>query len=581
MNNRLLFEPLHDIIPQCLSKKVGVFCLLNGTLLKDAIISGANNICNNKESVNDMNIFPVPDGDTGTNMSMTICSAAKELADFESDNIAEVAKKAAQLMLRGARGNSGVILSLLFKGFAKGLDALKEADGNALMQALGMGVDAAYKSVANPAEGTILTVARVAFEQGSIYVKNNNDAKSVWMAVCTGAKEALASTPEHLPVLKKAGVVDAGGQGLVHIFEGMKTVICGGNIVEKDDSPTNEYTKTKELGDNFFKSAAAQFDADIRYTYCTEFIASKKSDVSFDSDKFSTQLQTMGDCVVVVDDDDIIKTHVHTENPGIVLQEALMYGELLNVKIENMKEQHKKAKTDAENAKKAKLTPQEPTEEYGFVAVAAGDGLDTLFNDLGVNHIVSGGQTMNPSTDDICEAVKATPAKHVFVMPNNKNILLAAQQSAKIIDDRTIIVIPSKNIPQGIAAMLAFDPDLSQTQNEKDMNEAMKNVASAQVTFAARKAEYGGFKIKKGDILALKDGKLTYVEKDINKAALKITRSLVNNKTSFVTIIWGEGVSSAQAEECYNMIKAKINKDIDITLVYGGQPIYHYLISVE
>ncbi len=558
-----------------------MFYLLNGALLKDAIISGANNIYNHKESVNDMNIFPVPDGDTGTNMSMTICSVVEELSSIENDSIGEVAKKVAQLMLRGARGNSGVILSLLFKGFAEGLKDMEVADGNALMKALGLGVDAAYKSVANPTEGTILTVARVAFEQGSIYVKNNNDANSVWMAVCTGAKEALASTPEHLQVLKKAGVVDAGGQGLVHIFEGMKTVICEGEVIKKDDGFMNEYTKAKSDGDDFFKSAAAEFDTDIRYTYCTEFIAAKNPGVDFDSNKFSIQLQTMGDCVVVVDDEDIIKTHVHTESPGIVLQEALRYGELLTVKIENMKEQHRKAKADAEAKQKAELEEKQPTEDYGFVSVAAGDGLKTLFNDLGVNHVVSGGQTMNPSTDDICEAIKATPAKCVFVMPNNKNILLAAQQSANIIDDRKIIVIPSKNIPQGVAAMLAFDPDLSEIENEKVMNETMQNVSSAQVTFAARKAEYGGFKIKKDDILALKEGKLTYVEKDANKAALKITRSMVSSKTSFVTIIWGEGVTSSQAEECYNLIKSKLNKDIDITLVYGGQPIYHYLISVE
>ncbi len=560
---------------------VEVFGLLDGKLFRDAIISAANNIYNHRESVNDMNIFPVPDGDTGTNMSMTICAAIEGLLDFESENIGEVAKKAAQLMLRGARGNSGVILSLLFKGFAEGLKDLETANAKQLMDALGLGVKAAYKSVANPTEGTILTVARIAHEEGSSFADNNDDDSAVWMAVCTGAKEALASTPEHLPVLKKAGVVDAGGQGFVHIVEGIKTVINGGDIIEKNESFANGYSASQGSSDDFFKNAAAEYDGDITFTYCTEFIVGKKQNINFNSGDFSTKLQTLGDCVVVVDDEEIIKTHVHTEDPGLALQEALQYGELLTVKIENMKEQHRKAQENAKKQSKKVLEAKEPVEDYGFVAVAAGDGLETLFNDLGVNQVVSGGQTMNPSTDDICNAVKATPAKTVFVMPNNKNILMAAQQCAKIIDDREVIVIPSKNIPQGVSAMLAFDSDMTKEENENLMNNAINSVVSGQITFAARNSEYGGFKIKKGEILALKDGKLTYVEKDINKAALKLTRSMVNNNTSFVTIMWGEDVDSAQADECYNLIKSKLNKDIDVTLVYGGQPVYHYLISVE
>lgn len=551
--------------------------MINGSHLKNAIISGANNIYNYKEQINEMNIFPVPDGDTGTNMSMTICSAAKDLANLENNDISKVAKEAAGLMLRNARGNSGVILSILFKGFAKGLEGLKEADAMQLMKALKLGVESAYSAVANPTEGTILTVARIACEEGRLFAENKNDSLAVWKAVFAGARDALAQTPEFLPVLKKAGVVDAGGEGFVKIMQGFKSFICDGKIIEKKNTADVKDIKN----DDFFKNAAAEFDQDINFTYCTEFIVEKKPDLNFDSNKFSKLLQKIGDCVVVVDDEKIIKTHVHTESPGTVLQEGLKFGELITVKVENMKQQHKNAKIENEKIKKVNLEKKEPTDKFGFVAVSAGDGLETLFSDLGVNQIVSGGQTMNPSTDDICNAALATGAKTVFVLPNNKNILLAAQQSAKIIKDRKVIVIKTKNIPQGIAAMLAFDQDASEEENLKAMNNAFSNINSGQVTYAARDSEYGGFKIKKGNIIALENGKLSFVEKTANKAALKLTRAMVNSNTSFVTLIWGKEVSSKEAEECYDLIKSKINKDIDVTLVYGGQPIYHYLISVE
>lgn len=551
--------------------------MINGSHLKNAIISGANNIYNYKEQINEMNIFPVPDGDTGTNMSMTICSAAKDLANLENNDISKVAKEAAGLMLRNARGNSGVILSILFKGFAKGLEGLEEADAMQLMKALKLGVESAYSAVANPTEGTILTVARIACEEGRLFAENKNDSLAVWKAVFAGARDALAQTPEFLPVLKKAGVVDAGGEGFVKIMQGFKSFICDGKIIEKKNTADIKDIKN----DDFFKNAAAEFDQDINFTYCTEFIVEKKPDLNFDSNKFSKLLQKIGDCVVVVDDEKIIKTHVHTESPGTVLQEGLKFGELITVKVENMKQQHKNAKLKNEKIKKVDLEKKEPIDKFGFVAVSAGDGLEILFSDLGVNQIVSGGQTMNPSTDDICNAALATGAKTVFVLPNNKNILLAAQQSAKIIKDRKVIVIKTKNIPQGIAAMLAFDQDASEEENLKAMNNAFSNINSGQVTYAARDSEYGGFKIKKGNIIALENGKLSFVEKTANKAALKLTRAMVNSNTSFVTLIWGKEVSSKEAEECYDLIKSKINKDIDVTLVYGGQPIYHYLISVE
>lgn len=551
--------------------------MISGACLKNAIISGANNIIKNKTMVDELNIFPVPDGDTGTNMSMTITSAVNELSKSDSSNISEIAQITASALLRGARGNSGVILSLLFRGLSKGLADLEEANGTQLAASLGLGVDAAYNAVMNPTEGTMLTVARVAYERAKAASMFDNDAVYVWSEAYTGAVEALASTPDLLPVLKKAGVVDAGGKGICLIFEGMLSVFQNGIIIT-NDSDINEQPNISS--DDYFRNAAAEFDQDIRFTYCTEFIVGR-NDTESEPKELRAYLESIGDCVVVVDDEEIIKVHVHTEQPGNALQKALDFGQLLTVKVENMKEQHRLAKEKNDKKKEKILEPVEPTEEFGFVAVAAGEGLQSLFNELGCTHVVSGGQTMNPSTDDLLEAVLATPAKVVYVLPNNKNIILAAEQTVQLAKDRRVIVLPTKTIPQGLTAMLSFDPELAPEEASSVMMEAGSRVQTGQITFAARNSEYGGFKIKKDDILALNNGKLAFTDKDPVKAVVKLARSLSNKNTSFITLIYGQDITEEQAEYAFKTIKSKAHSHIDVTLVKGEQPVYYFILSVE
>ena len=560
--------------------------MINAKLLKNAIISGANNISKNKSKIDDLNIFPVPDGDTGTNMSMTINAAAEMLEGLECDDVSTVAQKVASSMLRGARGNSGVILSLIFRGFSIGLKDKENADGKDLVEALGKGVEAAYKAVMKPTEGTILTVARMAFEAGSELVATENDAVTVWETITAAANEALELTPELLPVLKKANVVDAGGKGLCTIFEGMLSVFRDGEIIEFKKAAAGESEE-----EDYFRSAAAQFDDDITYTYCTEFIVGRDPDILTEADELRTFLQSIGDCVVVVDDEEIIKVHVHTENPGNALQAGLEYGQLLTVKVENMKEQHRKA-AEAEKAAKQKEDKSneskepviaEPTEEIGFVAVAAGEGLVELFKDCGCANVVSGGQSMNPSTQYILSAVLATPAKKVVVLPNNKNIIMAAEQAAPLVEDRTVIVLPTKTIPQGLSALLAFNPDADVDTALEMMQEAFSNVQTGLVTFAARDSEFGVglHKIKENEIIALENGKLTITEKDIVKAAVKVTKNLVSKESAFITVISGEGVTLEQSERVIELLTAKYGKDMEISYVNGGQPVYYFIISVE
>ncbi len=563
--------------------------MITGKQLRDAVISGANSILKNRKYVDDLNIFPVPDGDTGTNMSMTIGAGSEAMASLgEEETTAAVAKAAASAMLRGARGNSGVILSLLFRGFSKGLEGTETADGPQLAQALAIGVDAAYKAVMKPTEGTILTVARVAAEKGAAAAEIDPDPVYVWDAICLGAAEALSTTPELLPVLKKAGVVDAGGQGLCMIFDGMMRVFKYGEIVETEMSEEEKAAETAE----FFRSVAAEFDSEINFTYCTEFIIGRDPEITTDPNELRLILETIGDCVVVVDDHEIIKVHVHTEQPGDALTRALQFGALLTVKIENMKEQHRKAaeqneknraafESKAEAPEKPALEPAEPTEEIGFVAVAAGEGLQGLFADLGCAQVVSGGQTMNPSTEDIVEAVRATPAKHVFVLPNNKNIIMAAEQAVPLVTDREITVIPTRTIPQGLSSMLAFDPDASAAENADAMMMAAEGVSTGTVTFAARDSEFGGFKIKEGDTMGLTNGKLEFVGDTPVRAAYKVARALMSKHTSFITLIYGEGVSEEDANEAMRLIRNKAGDDVEISLVNGGQPVYYFILSVE
>lgn len=544
--------------------------MLSGKILRDAIISGANNIINNKESVDELNVFPVPDGDTGTNMSMTIRNAVAELNMLsDSVTVETVAQTAASAMLRGARGNSGVILSLLFRGLSKGLAGKHEATVEDYCNALKLGAEAAYKSVMKPTEGTILTVARVAAEKA-------NDAQcknfpELFDVLTTAAKETLDQTPEMLPVLKKAGVVDAGGMGYYTILKGMASVICGGVMIGAKEETTTE----KAVVTN----AAGTFETDIEFTYCTEFIV-VKSDVNKDATKLRAFLESIGDCVVVVDDDSIIKVHVHTEHPGKALEEGILYGSLINLKIENMKEQHKGAAAKAEMQKKQKLAPAEPVKDFGFVSVTSGAGLEDLFKDLGVDVIVRGGQTMNPSTEDILEAINATPARNIFVLPNNKNIIMAAEQAVKL-TDRNVIVLQTRTIPQGITAMLAFDESSDFSTNGVNMTKALDNVGSGSITFAVRDSDFEGKQIKKGEILAMENGKLAFVEKDVTKALIKITKKLIRSGSSYITIIYGSDVTDETAQAAFEALRAKISDDIEIVLVNGGQPVYYYLISVE
>ncbi len=555
--------------------------MIRGYQLRDAIISGSNNLLNNQKYVDDLNIFPVPDGDTGTNMSMTINAAAKELQNLpDSVTVAEVAKIAASTMLRGARGNSGVILSLLFRGFSKGLSGMETANGTALVNALSLGVEAAYSAVMKPTEGTMLTVSRLAAEVGRSASSIDSGTTYVWGAACMGAAESLRETPELLPVLKKAGVVDAGGQGLCFIFDGMLAVFKHGDIVKQQAQSVDVST----IEDDFFRSAAAEFDGEINYTYCTEFIVSRDESVTTDPLELRKYLETLGDSVVVVDDEEIIKAHVHTEEPGNALQKALEFGQLVTVKIENMREQHKnmsKSDNKAVSVKKEKLEAVEPTDGVGFVAVAAGDGIKSLFEDLGCTHVVSGGQTMNPSTDDIVEAILATPASTVYVLPNNKNIIMAAEQAIPLVTDREVIVIPTKTIPQGLSSMLSFDFDASAPQNISAMQDAAANVNTGLVTFAARNSEYGGHKIKENDILGLVNGKMEFIEKNPVNACLRVTKDMMSKKTSFITIIYGSDVTAEQADEAYRQIRKKAPEHVEINLVEGNQPVYYFIVSVE
>lgn len=543
--------------------------MLSGKILRDAIISGANNIINNKESVDELNVFPVPDGDTGTNMSMTIRNAVAELNMLsDSVTVETVAQTAASAMLRGARGNSGVILSLLFRGLSKGLAGKHEATVEDYCNALKLGAEAAYKSVMKPTEGTILTVARVAAEKAND--AQCKDFPELFDVLTTAAKETLDQTPEMLPVLKKAGVVDAGGMGYYTILKGMASVICGGVMIgAKEETATEKAVVT---------NAAGTFETDIEFTYCTEFIV-VKSDVNKDATKLRAFLESIGDCVVVVDDDSIIKVHVHTEHPGKALEEGILYGSLINLKIENMKEQHKGAAAKAEMQKKQKLAPAEPVKDFGFVSVTSGAGLEDLFKDLGVDVIVRGGQTMNPSTEDILEAINATPARNIFVLPNNKNIIMAAEQAVKL-TDRNVIVLQTRTIPQGITAMLAFDESSDFSTNGVNMTKALDNVGSGSITFAVRDSDFEGKQIKKGEILAMENGKLAFVEKDVTKALIKITKKLIRSGSSYITIIYGSDVTDETAQAAFEALRAKISDDIEIVLVNGGQPVYLSLIHI-
>lgn len=552
--------------------------MITGQQLRDAFISGANNISNHRQEVDALNVFPVPDGDTGTNMSMSAGAAMRELLRVPDDApVSQAADVCASALLRGARGNSGVILSLLFRGFSRGLKGRKEAGAAHLAAALEKGVESAYKAVMKPTEGTILTVARMAAERAGEVLRGEMPPDELFSQAVESARTALAHTPEQLPVLKKAGVVDAGGQGLVFIFEGMLSVFQGRGIIQ----PCEEGAE-RESSIRPDRNAAGEYVGEITFTYCTEFIILRGADAP-DHGGLRPYLESLGDCVVVVDDDSVIKCHVHTDNPGNALQKALEFGQLTNIKIENMREQYEKQRASVVEAKSDQgfsYAPVDPSREYGFVSVAAGEGVRNLFAELGVDNVVSGGQTMNPSTDDILSAVHATPAKTVFVLPNNKNIIMAAEQAAKLAD-RSVIVLSTRTIPQGLSAMLAFDGELDPRTNLLAMQKAFERVGTGLVTFAARDSDYDGHKIREGELLALENGKVAFTGHDLTHAAVKLLKALLHKDSSFVTLIYGEDVTEAQAAELEKAVSAKLPDSVELALVNGGQPVYYLILSVE
>lgn len=558
--------------------------MFNGNTLRDAVISAANNIANNRKQVDDLNVFPVPDGDTGTNMSLSIANAARELERIEGETAGKVASVTASALLRGARGNSGVITSLLFRGIANGLKGADEVTAENLKDAFKLGVEAAYKAVMKPTEGTILTVARVAAEYAEEAFNAGKNALEVFEAAMEGANVALAETPELLPVLKKAGVVDAGGRGFVVILEGMYSVFKDGVIIPSNATKVVESEEAEEG-----RNAAGEFETEITFTYCTEFIVNRAEDCPREPSELRAFLETIGDCVVVVDDEEIIKVHVHTDHPGKALEEGITFGQLVKLKIENMRDQHERQKHDAtERPKKAAknlertetIKPVTPTKPVGFVSVSAGAGLEQLFKDLGVDTVVSGGQTMNPSTDDILRAVEATPAETVFVLPNNKNIIMAAEQTISLAT-RKVIVLHTRTIPQGITAMLNYIPDMSDDENAIAMAKAFEAISTGQVTFAARNSNFDGHDIKEGELLALDNGKVSFTDTDLSKTMQKLTKQLLKKDSAFLTLIYGEDVSDEEATKIEAELNEKFGDKVEITLINGGQPIYYFIISVE
>jgi len=539
---------------------------INGAEFRRLMINAAASIEINKQALNELNVFPVPDGDTGTNMSMTINAAAADLRKLEDPSLEKASAATASAMLRGARGNSGVILSLLLRGISKKLKGVEECDGVLWALALQEGVDAAYKAVMKPAEGTILTVARLAAAKARQASQENNYFEFVHEAAIAEAKVALANTTNQNPVLKKAGVVDAGGKGWLVALEAMLLALRGEDVVVPEGLDTGDVKEAADFSD---------FDTeDITFTYCTEFIISRENDL--DPEKLREFLSSLGDSLVLVDDEEIIKVHVHTNDPGKALHEAMDYGSFVTVKIENMRLQHtEKVMSEQELAPKI----AEPEKPIGVVTVCVGDGIADVFRNLGVDGIISGGQTMNPSTQDILEVVNQVPAETVYVLPNNKNIIMAAQQ-VDALTPKNVVVIPSKTIPQGITAMLSFNPEGETEENVAAMTEAMGTVDTMQITYAARNSDFDGFMIHEGDYLALYGSALFGTSKDIKVLLKSLAEKVRDEGKEYITIYYGADVKEKHAQKAADIF-AEICPDADVNLLSGGQPVYYYMISAE
>ena len=544
----------------CKNKEKKMVKKIDGKTFADMIISGANNLCNQKSIVDNLNVFPVPDGDTGTNMSLTITAAVKEVTANRDKGVLDISKILASATLRGARGNSGVILSQLMRGINKAAKG-DSADLKDIADAFKSAADTAYRAVMKPTEGTILTVARETAQEAQRLANEDIDAVLFFEKVTQAANESLAKTQFILPQLKQAGVVDAGGKGLVCILEGALSYLKTNKIVDLDESETPLKTQ----------SAAKDVQADIKFQYCTEFLINKKAK-NVDVFKFKSTIEYYGDCMLVIDDDDVVKVHIHTNTPNLVIGEALRLGELINIKIDNMRYQHEEKIITKEDKKSAE-------KETAFVCVATGDGIKKTFFDLGVDHIIEGGQTMNPSTEDILSAIDLANAKNVFVFPNNKNIILASEQ-AKELSDKNVIVIPTKSIPQAVSALLAYDEDLSAEDNKEAMCEIIEGVKSVQVTKAVRDTNLDGNDIKTGDILGIVDGKIELVGKKNEDVLISSLDKIVDDDTGIITVFCGEEI----AESGMDKLKAKLTKkypECDVTVIYGKQPIYSYIASAE
>ena len=550
---------------------------IDAKMLQKMFLAGAKGLEAKKEYINELNVFPVPDGDTGTNMTMTIMAAAKEVANLQNPTLTELGKAISSGSLRGARGNSGVIMSQIFRGFVKELKGLDIIDVTALGNGVQHAAETAYKAVMKPKEGTILTVAKAGADKSMDLLVNGDtdDIIKFCDEVAAEMEEALLQTPELLPVLKQAGVVDSGGEGLMTFIRGALDALKG----KATDFTVNTGTATRVVNG----SVGASEEEDIRFGYCTEFIIMLERGEDVVESQLKEYLQKIGDCVVVVADDDIVKVHVHTNDPGLAIQKALTYGSLTSMKIDNMREEHQeKVIRDAQKASESASVPkkEEPRKENGFIAVAAGDGLADIFRDLGVDYVIEGGQTMNPSTDDVLSAIEQVNADNIFVLPNNGNIILAANQAKNLTEDKEVYVVPSKNIPQGIAAMISFVSGRSAAENAESMEEEMQLIKSGQVTYAVRDTNMDGKDIKQGDFMGLTDKTIVSVGSDLQGTAKELIESLLDEDSELVSLYYGSDATKEQAEQLAEDIE-KTHEDVEVEVQYGGQPVYSYFISVE
>ena len=548
---------------------------INAEMLKKMFLAGAANLDANKEMINELNVFPVPDGDTGTNMTLTIMSAAKEVSALEQTDMKTLAKAISSGSLRGARGNSGVILSQLLRGFTKGIREFDEIDVATLAKATVRAKETAYKAVMKPKEGTILTVARGMAEKAEELAETTEDLDVFIPEVLKHGQAVLEQTPEMLPVLKEAGVVDSGGQGLMEVLRGAYDAYQG-KEVDYSAIAASAGTKMTRVGE--------QAPADIKFGYCTEFIImlDKKFDEQ-DEQKFKAYLESIGDSIVCVADDDIVKIHVHTNDPGLAIQKALTYGQLSRMKIDNMREEHQeKLIKDAEKlaAQQAEAKKQEERKPMGFITVSIGEGMNEIFRELGADYIIEGGQTMNPSTDDMLQAIDQVAADTIFILPNNKNIILAANQAKDLTEDKEIIVIPTKTVPQGVTAIINFMPDQDAKANEEMMCEEIQNVKTGQVTYAVRDTHIDDKEIHEGDIMGIADQGIVAVGESVEKVSLEMLQTLVDEDTSLISLYYGEDVQEEDASKLAEEVEA-LYPEIDIDLHLGGQPIYYYVMSVE